>query len=85
MNPFDYLAAELTADSPDDDHIMALRYLLPLWGDLWDDAPAEYENGFSVIRASVAALADSPLKVKMLRYVTDLEMHRQLIYVGPQY
>lgn len=85
MNPYDYLAAELSADLSDDDHVMALRFLLPLWGDLWDDDPAEYENGFSVIRASVAALTDCPLQRRMLRYVTDLEMHRQLTYVGPTY
>lgn len=85
INPFDYLAAELAEDDLKQDHIAALRYLLPMWGDLWDDNPQTYVNGYQVIATEIAALADSQLKEDMLKFVTELATHRQMAGFGPSY
>lgn len=85
MNPFDYLLHELEQDNSTADYAMVLRYLLPLWGDLWDENPEAYTNGYQVIAIEIAALADSPLKERMLRFVTDLASRRGTAGFGPTY
>lgn len=85
MNPFDYLLHELELDHSTADYAMVLRYLLPLWGDLWDENPAAYANGYDVIVSEIASLPDHSLKERMLRFVTDLAHRQGTAGFGPTY